>query len=55
MARPFYTLNAPHPPLRGERHPYPAAVLLILLLAVVAAVWMNVPPVDSVLPMHPPG
>jgi hypothetical protein len=53
MARPFYYLNVPPPRLRIER-PQPAALLLVLLLAALAAVWMAVPPVESVLPVHPP-
>ncbi|HEY4032284.1 MAG TPA: hypothetical protein VGM25_18200 [Caulobacteraceae bacterium] len=54
MARPFYYLPAPHPRLRG-RPPQPVALLLILVLAALAAVWMNLPPVASILPVHPPG
>jgi hypothetical protein len=55
MARPFYYLHLPHPRLRGERPPQPVALLLVLLLAALAVVWINVPPVASVLPVHPPG
>ena len=50
-----------HPPVplhraRGGRPAQPAAALfLILLLAVLAALWMKVPPVASLLPIHPPG
>jgi hypothetical protein len=55
MARPFH-VQIPHHRNRGERAVPPAAsLLLILLLALVAAVWIDHPPVASLLPIHPPG
>jgi hypothetical protein len=55
MARPFHP-PIPHHRARDERPAQPAAGLfLILLLAMLAAVWMKVPPVASLLPIHPPG
>jgi hypothetical protein len=55
MAR-FFHVHLPHRDPRELRAPQPGvALLLILLLAVLAAVWMNVPPVASPLPIHPPG
>lgn len=54
MARPFH-VHIPHLRPRGERAPQPVALLLILLLAILAAVWMKVPPVAAMLPIHPPG
>jgi hypothetical protein len=53
MARPFH-VHIPLNRLRGERAPQPAALLLILALALLAAVWMKVPPVASLLPTPPP-
>jgi len=52
MAR-LYHLRLPHP--RAERPSPPAALVLILVLAAIAAVWLQVPPVASLLPIHPPG
>ena len=55
MAR-FFHVHIPHQHGRGERPTHPvAAFLLILVLAVLAAIWMEVPPVASLLPTHPPG
>ncbi len=54
MARPFH-VQIPHHRPRGERAAPPAAFLLILLLALLAAVWVNYPPEPSLLPVHPPG
>ena len=55
MARPFH-IHVPHLRGRGERAPQPgAALLLIALLAILALVWMNAPPVAALLPIHPPG
>jgi len=55
MAR-FFHAHMPHQRSQGERqHSSAAALLLILLLAALAAVWMQFPPVDSLLPTHPPG
>jgi hypothetical protein len=54
MARPFHA-QVPHHRPRGERAAPPAGFLLILLLALLAAVWANYPPVASLLPVHPPG
>ena len=54
MARLFHG-HLPPLRLRGQRPPHPAAFLLILLLAVLAVAWMKVPPVVSLLPIHPPG
>jgi hypothetical protein len=46
----------PHHRPRDERPTQPAAgFVLLLLLAMLAAVWMNFPPVASLLPIHPPG
>jgi hypothetical protein len=54
MARLFHPPFPQHRP-RGERPQPAAALFLILLLAVLAAVWMKVAPVASLLPIHPPG
>jgi hypothetical protein len=55
MARPFH-VPFPLQRARGGRAAPPAAgLLLILLLALLAAVWVNHPPVASLLPIHPPG
>jgi hypothetical protein len=54
MARLFH-LHLRHPRAGGVRPSRPAALVLILLLAAMAAVWMNSPPVASLLPIHPPG
>lgn len=55
MARLFHPPILHHRP-SGERPAQPAAaLLLILLLAILAAVWMKVPPVASLLPIPPPG
>jgi hypothetical protein len=50
-----------HPPLSHHRVPSQrpalpgAGLVLILLLAMLAAVWMNAPSVASLLPIPPPG
>ena len=55
MARPFH-VHIPHVRGRDERPAHPAAgFVLILLLALLAAVWMNQPSVASLLPVPPPG
>jgi hypothetical protein len=54
MARPLH-VQIPHHRPRGERPAPAAGFLLIVLLALLAAVWMNHPPVASLLPIHPPG
>jgi hypothetical protein len=55
MARPFH-IHLPHPRGRGERPAHQAAgLVLILLLALLAAMWMNQPSVASLLPVPPPG
>ena len=56
MARPFH-VHLPHLRQRpGERLLHPdAALLLILLLAAFAALWIYAPPVAALLPTHPPG
>lgn len=55
MARPFH-VQIPHLRAPGERVAPPVAGLfLILLLALLAAVWANHPPVASLLPIQPPG
>jgi hypothetical protein len=54
MARLFH-LHLPHLRAGGERSSQPAALVVILVLAALAAVWLNVPPVASLLPIHPPG
>jgi hypothetical protein len=55
MARPFH-IQVPHHRNRSERAaPQGAGYLVILLLALLAAVWMNQPSVASLLPTHPPG
>ena len=54
MARLFH-LHLPQPRAGGERPSQRAALVLILILAALAAVWLKVPPVDSLLPIHPPG
>ena len=55
MAR-FFHLPLPHHRDRGERPAHPAAgLVLLLLIAMLAAVWMNLPSAASLLPTHPPG
>jgi hypothetical protein len=55
MARPFH-VHFPQHRAPSERPSHPAAGwLLILLLAILAAVWMNTPTVASLLPVQPPG
>ncbi|MGZ3276867.1 MAG: hypothetical protein ACXU82_19545 [Caulobacteraceae bacterium] len=55
MAR-FFHMHAPHQRVRAERLPHgAAALLLILAFAALAALWMQFPPVESLLPTHPPG
>ena len=55
MAR-FFHMPAPQQRVREERHsPSAPAVLLLLALAVLAAMWIEFPPVASLLPAHPPG
>lgn len=55
MARLFH-LPLPHHRERGERPAHPATgLVLILLIAMLAAVWMKAPAVASLLPVHPPG
>lgn len=54
MARPFH-IHIPHFRASSERPAHPAATLvLILLLALLAAVWINQPTVASLLPVPPP-
>jgi hypothetical protein len=54
MARLFH-LPLPHHRDRGERPGHPAtSLLLILLIALLAALWMQVPTVASLLPVPPP-
>jgi hypothetical protein len=56
MARPFHLHFHPsHPRAGGERPSQPAALIVILVLAAMAAVWMHFPPVASLLPVPPPG
>jgi len=55
MAR-FFHAHIPHQRDRSERpHASAAALLLVLVLAALAIVWMQFPPVASLLPTHPPG
>lgn len=55
MSPTFHVQIPPHGP-RGGRVAAPAAgLVLILLLALAAAVWMIHPPVASLLPVHAPG
>jgi hypothetical protein len=55
MSRSFH-VHFPHHRHRGERAAPPAGgLLLILLLALLAAAWIYLPPVASLLPIHPPG
>jgi hypothetical protein len=56
MARLFHAPLPHHRDDRGERPAHPATgLLLILLIAMLAALWMNVPSVTSLLPVPPPG
>ncbi len=56
MARLFHPPIPHHRQERGERPAHPATgFLLILLIAMLAALWMKVPTVASLLPVPPPG
>ena len=50
-----FHVHIPHRARSGRAAPPVAGLLLILLLALAAAVWMNHPPVASLLPIQPPG
>jgi hypothetical protein len=55
MARLFHP-PFPHHRERGERPAHPAAgLVLVLLIAMLAALWMRMPTVASLLPVPPPG
>jgi hypothetical protein len=55
MARPFHLPILHHRVPGGRPAHLDASLVLILLLALLAALWMKVPPAASLLPIHPPG